>query len=129
MKGFQKLINESLNEVKAAGIEPGEISSWEINRRSKKRWGQCRKNPDGSFGISIAASLLEDDRISEKDCKDTIIHEILHTCKDGMKHTGSWKRYAEIMNTAYGYNNEKTIYKCSFPKRFQVFGTCRVLSG
>ncbi len=109
MKDFQKLINESINEVKAAGITPGNIVSWKINTRAKSRWGLCRKLKDGSgYEIQIAHILLSSDDVSEKACKTTIVHEILHTC-DGCKgHTGRWKRYAMIMNTKYGYNIKRT---------------------
>ncbi len=37
-----------------------------------------------------------------------MIHEILHTCKDSMKHTGNWKKYANIMNQKYGYEIKRT---------------------
>lgn len=29
---------------------------------------------------------------------------MLHTCKDGMSHTGEWKRLADKVNRYYGYN-------------------------
>ncbi len=104
MKDFERLIQESLEEVKHVGIKPGEISSFSVNTRAKTRWGLCKKDVDGRFSIEVAAKLLEDDRISEKSCKETIIHEILHTCKGCMRHTGKWKYYAEVMNQVYGYN-------------------------
>ena len=103
MKDYEKLREECLQEVLSAGILPGNISSWTINTRAKSRWGLCKKKGD-SYEISISDSLLSDERVSEKACKTTIIHEILHTCKDSMKHTGNWKKYAEIMNAKYGYD-------------------------
>lgn len=109
MKDFEGLIEICMNEVTSAGIEPGVISLWKINTRAKQRWGMCKKNAsDGTFEIQIASVLLADDRVSEKACKTTIIHEILHTCKDSMKHTGNWKKYAEIMNAKYGYDIKRT---------------------
>ncbi|MBP5324117.1 MAG: SprT-like domain-containing protein [Pseudobutyrivibrio sp.] len=104
MKDFNRLITESMNEVTHLGIKPGNITSWTINKRAKTRWGLCKQNPDKTFEIQIAEALLVDDRISEKSCKETIIHEILHTCKNCMKHTGQWKYYAEVINQVYGYN-------------------------
>ncbi len=108
MKDFKKLQEICLNEVRAVGIEPGKISSWIINSRAKRRWGLCKKNPDGTFSIQIAKQLLEDDRVDEVAVKTTMIHEILHTTKGGMKHTGNWKMYATIMNKKYGYNIKRT---------------------
>ena len=97
-----------IDEVLGAGIEPGNIVSWVINRRAKTRWGMCTKNPDGTCIIQIAARLIEDERISEQACKETMIHEILHTCKGCKGHTGLWLIYANIMNKKYGYHIKRT---------------------
>ena len=86
MKNFEGLINECLAEIDSAGIETGKITSWMINSRAKTRWGLCRMKRDGSFEIEIASRLLEDDKISETACKETIIHEILHTCPNCWNH-------------------------------------------
>ncbi len=104
MKDFEKLIKECLLEVTHLGIKPGRITGWKINTRAKTRWGMCRQNPDKTYSIEIASRLLSDERISEKSCKETIIHEILHTCDGCMRHTGKWKYYAEVVNQVYGYN-------------------------
>lgn len=104
MKDFDKLIHICLEEVIAAGIQPGHIVEWKLNSRAKKRWGQCTKKSNGECRIQIASRLLTDDRISEKACKDTIIHEILHSCPECKGHTGKWKEYAQIMNVKYGYD-------------------------
>lgn len=104
MKNFDELIVECLHEVEKAGITPGNIIEWQINRRAKTRWGLCEKRRNGDCIIQISAQLLEDDRISEEDCKATIIHEILHSCKECKGHTGKWKEYAQRMNALYGYN-------------------------
>lgn len=105
MKDYKKLREICLEEVKAAGIVPGNIVEWKINTRAKCRWGQCTINKrTGECIIDISYQLLNDERVSEKSCKETIIHEILHTCKGVKGHTGLWKRYAEIMNSKYGYN-------------------------
>lgn len=126
MKDFERLKQECLDEIADLGIETGQIKEWTINTRARSRWGQCKKNKDGTYSIQIADRLLVDDRIPEKACKETIIHELLHTCKDCMKHTGKWKAYAQEMNEEYGYNikrttsgNEKGVenYK---PKRMSV---------
>lgn len=110
MKDYEKLIKKCIDEVVSAGIVPGDISSWKINTRAKTRWGQCKQNKTNhTFEIQIASVLLEDDRVSEKACKSTIIHEILHTCKDSMKHTGNWKKNADIMNKTYGYDIKRAV--------------------
>lgn len=104
MKNLEKLVQECQEELKELGIKPGPICAWRINSRAKTRWGQCRRNPDGTFEIEIANQLLQDERISDKACKETILHEMLHTCPGCMKHTGRWKQYATVMNHYYGYH-------------------------
>ncbi len=104
MKDYRALIKECLDEVEAVGIIPGNIKEWKINHRAKARWGMCTRKINGECIIEIAARLLTDDRISIKSCKETIIHEILHSCKDCNGHTGTWKKYAELINNQYGYN-------------------------
>ena len=104
MKDFERLKQECLSEIAALGIQTGTVKEWVINTRARSRWGQCKLEPDGTYTIQIAGSLLTDDRISEKACKETIIHELLHTCKGCMKHQGRWKANATMMNCRYGYN-------------------------
>lgn len=136
MKDFDILLKECLEEIEAVGIKPGIIVSWSVNRRAKSRWGLCRRtsrNPD-KFSIEIASILLHDDRISDKACKETMIHEILHTCEGGHSHTGKWKDYAELMNKTYGYNikrvssgEEKGVenYKVSRPMPYKYMFQCQ----
>lgn len=85
-------------------MKPGQIRAWRVNERALSRWGQCRRNADGTYNIEIAKRLLTDPRITDEACKETILHEILHTCPGCMKHTGQWKQYAELLNARYGYH-------------------------
>ena len=112
MKDFTELREQCICEVAGLGIALGRIASWSVNKRAKTRWGLCRLKRDGSYEIEIAERLLVDDRISEKACKETIIHELLHTCKGCMRHTGKWKQYAELMNRTYGYNIKRVTEGC-----------------
>ncbi len=102
MKNLNMLFNECINECKKAGIPYGTIKEVGINTRAKSRWGQCRYM-NGVYSINISSILLEDD-VTDVATKTTIIHEIIHTCKDCMNHGAEWKKYAEIMNRKYGYN-------------------------
>ena len=124
---------QCLSELRAVGIKPGNITSFIINKRARARWGQCKKNPDGTYEIQISEKLIKDDRISEKACKETILHEMIHSCDGCMKHTGRWKQYAELMNRVYGYNikrvtkgSEKGVedYKSS-PLPIKYIFTCK----
>lgn len=96
------IAKECMDELEAIGIQYGKIMNFEINYRAKKRWGQCRYK-NGWYTINISACLLENS-VPIESLKDTIIHEILHTCEGCMNHGNNWKIQAEKVNRAYGYN-------------------------
>lgn len=50
-----------------------------------KRWGQCTCLGGNNYAISINVILLRDDTNIDG-LKNTIIHELLHTCPNCMKH-------------------------------------------
>ena len=103
---LQTAYTECIEEMNAIEIPFRRIKTVEVNYRAKRRWGQCCKRYDDRgiyFEININADLLHDDA-PEKSLKETIIHEILHTCPDCFCHTGEWKRLADIVNDCYRYN-------------------------
>lgn len=107
MKNLKALFNECMSEVKAIGIEPGNIVDVSINTRAKKRWGQC-KYSNGVYTINISNRLLADE-LDDMVAKNTITHEILHSCKGCMNHGPEWKALADKVNNAYpGYNIKRT---------------------
>lgn len=93
-------------ELDNIGIEYGNIIDFTVNTRAKKRWGQCKTVP-GGYSINISSVLL-DERNDEKGLKETILHELLHSCKDCMNHGNSWKQLAQKVNKTYGYNIKRT---------------------
>lgn len=96
MKDLNRFFRECLQEVVEAGIPVGNIKNVKVNSRAKKRWGQCRKLPDGSFEIEISVRLLAD-QVPERSLRSTIVHEILHTCPGVRGHGRLWKGYAALM--------------------------------
>lgn len=64
--------------------------------------GQCRYR-NGSYTINISCRLLEES-VPREILKQTVLHEILHTCKNCMNHKTEWKEVANQVNRAYGYN-------------------------
>lgn len=71
-----------------------------INKRPKKRFGCCRRE-NGRTVIEISSFILEctDDKIEQ-----VIAHEVLHACPGCGDHGAVWKKYAAVMNEAYGYD-------------------------
>lgn len=91
------------NELLDIGIHPGYIAKLVVNTRAKNRWGLCKMLPNGTYQISISSALL-DERCDVSGLKNTILHELLHTCPGCMSHGPEWKRLANKVNAAYGYN-------------------------
>ncbi len=107
MRDLQVYTDMCLKEVTDAGIEYGKIEEFIVNTRAINRYGRCTRKPGGTFVIQISKYLL-DERVPVNELKNTIIHEILHTCKDCFNHGNAWKNEADIMNRKYGYNISRT---------------------
>lgn len=107
MRELNEVVAQCKAELDAIGIRYGCVLQFTVNTRAKHRWGQCKKVP-GGYIINISRRLLGED-VPLDSLKNTVIHELLHTCKNGYGHKGAWKRLADRVNTAYGYN----IKRCS----------------
>lgn len=107
MKNLYEVASICMYELESIGIKYGKIMNFTVNYRATTRWGQCRRKNNGYY-INISEKLLQDNAPLEA-LKDTIIHELLHTCEGCMNHGEKWKKYAEKVNKTYGYN----IKRCS----------------
>ncbi len=74
------------------------------NNRAKKRFGCCKKI-DGEFYIELSSFMKDAPAHS---VKQTIAHELLHTCNGCQNHGRLFKYYADVMNRAYGYDIKTT---------------------
>lgn len=93
------LVEEAKYELGSIGISIGLVRSVMINAKLHSCWGRCRKGFNG-YQIILSAELLRKE-VSDTAVKDTIIHELLHTCPGCMKHTGNWKMLANLVNQKY----------------------------
>jgi hypothetical protein len=117
MKNVQELYQEALEEIKSLGIKTGNIVELKINKHLKVNIGQYvnlsdfsdeileneNDNKEELYNIEIAEFFINECE-SEKLIKQTLIHLILHTCEGCQNHGRKWKKLAEEMNDAYGYN-------------------------
>lgn len=106
MNDFNTLLRNVISEAKAIGIPVSEKidSEVRVNSRAVKRFGRCIFS-GGRYTIELS-SMLKD--APEKSCRQTIAHEIIHTCSGCMNHGKLFRRYAAMMNNAYGYNVSRT---------------------
>lgn len=109
MEKLQRLFAEAMKEIEGLGIRPStRIYDIKVNTRAKKRLGCCKKvslNLIPGFQLEISSRLLDS---GERQLKEVIIHEILHTCKGCFNHGKRWKAYAVLVNKAYGYHVSRT---------------------
>lgn len=105
-KRLDRVFGECVDELNAIDVPFRRITEVTVNYRAKRRWGQCCTTHDEHglcFTINISVALLVD-TTPEMGLKETIIHEILHTVKNGMCHTGEWLKWVEVVNDCYGYH-------------------------
>lgn len=106
MNDCDQLLKEVLLEAKDLGIPVSEETDphVRINTRCVSRFGCC-KWEKGRPVIEIAERVA---RGPEKSCRETLAHEVLHTCRGCRNHGERWREYACRMNGAYGYRIART---------------------
>lgn len=108
MYNLKELATIALDNLNAIGIYPHLTpNDFSVNTRAKNRYGQARIR-NGAYSVNISSFLL-DKRNDEKSVMQTIYHECIHCCDGCMKHTGGWKRLAELVNDCYNMD----ITRCS----------------
>ncbi len=110
MNDFDRLMQEVRTEMKRLKIpvSPNIDPVVRVNRRAKTRFGMCIRVKD-RFTIELSEVLLE---APERSCRQTLAHELIHTCRGCQNHGKTFIRYAEKMNRAYGYD----IKRCHSPE-------------
>ncbi|MFV0497122.1 MAG: SprT-like domain-containing protein [Candidatus Fimivivens sp.] len=101
------LLKEVIAQAKALGIPVSSniLPNVQINTRAKTRLGRCAVSADGSCRIELAERVIAAQAYA---CKTVLAHEILHSCEGCRNHQAQWKRYAQRMNAAYGYDIQRT---------------------
>jgi predicted SprT family Zn-dependent metalloprotease len=97
------LFNEVFNDAKKLGLplNKSNLSEIKIGYKEMKPWGVCRYTPRfNNFEIYISRKLISSNNIVA--IKNTIMHEIIHTCKGALNHGANFKRYGKMCET-FGY--------------------------
>lgn len=113
MKNYRKLFDACLTELKRINMDiSDDIVRVSVNGRLSRALGRCkaRYSPiTGNYSmyeIEINPCMLGDD-VEDKVTKNTIIHELIHTCPGCMNHGHEWKRRADRVNRMLGYNVQR----------------------
>ena len=103
-----KEVSEWSEKIKEIGIPVGNVRDISINKRARKRWGQCVKMPDGTFSLNFSERLFHKD-VPESARASVICHELLHTAKGCIGHGCRWKGYAYLVRKKYGVIIKTTV--------------------
>lgn len=124
MKNLKKYIICVKRELSILKIEYNKSVKFQINNRSRTRWGQCSLREDGSYVIEISNLLLHN-CIQDKFLKEVIAHELLHTVNGCMNHGKKWKTLASQMNCHYGYNIKRCASYYDDEKEYNYILQCK----
>ncbi len=102
MNDFDKLLADVQREARQLNIPISRHINphVQINTRAKTRFGRCSFKGQ-EYQIELSSRLLD---APERSCRQTIAHELIHTCPDCMNHGNRFRYYAEKMNQKYGYH-------------------------
>lgn len=105
MKDLRKLYNDCVMELKRINMDISDcIVKVEVNGRLRTVLGRCNYNyRTGNYSIEINSCLLTDEAETQA-AKETIIHELIHTCPGCMNHGYEWKRRGDRVSRMLGYD-------------------------
>lgn len=100
------LMAEMIASLTSLGIPLSKriVPEVKVNTRAKKRLGCCILQ-SYVYTIEISQFVLSDEQL----LRETMAHELLHTCKSCRNHGERWKQYAAIVNKELGYNISRTV--------------------
>ena len=102
-----KMLEEERVNLEKIGIPISKDICPEIRFAKATSWyGMCepRRYHNGrmyKFRICFSEYHLASD---EKSVRNTIIHELLHTCPDCLNHGPKWQKYAAVVNAKMSYD-------------------------
>lgn len=113
MKNLSRLFSETLSEAHSIGLDVSdEIVSVTVNSRLSRALGRCSKVWDAwrghyVFKIEVQPNMLADG-LDDRVPKNTIMHELIHTCAGCFNHGPEFQYRAGIVNRKLGYDVHTT---------------------
>lgn len=111
MKNLNRLYLECVSEAQSAGLDISDrITGIEVNSRLSRALGRCcaRYGLGGYvYRIEVNPCMLADG-IEDMIPKNTIMHELVHTCPGCMNHGPEFQRRALMVNRKLGYHVSTT---------------------
>ena len=124
-KRVEEMLQEEIKRAKEAGIPISCSINPVINfPKATSFYGMCcpsGADPEGKYcgkfryGIRISEYYLQAPK--ESLIRETLMHELIHTCPDCLNHGKVWKKWAKVANDTYGYSIERCSSKGDFDLR------------
>ena len=92
---LMKYVSMAYYYMNAAGVNPGTVTQFTINKRAVSRFGRCCRKGD-IYAIEISELLLYDG--CEIELLDTIIHELCHAIPGTTGHGEKWRNAMNKVN-------------------------------
>jgi predicted SprT family Zn-dependent metalloprotease len=102
---LNQLLQETIGQLRAVGIPISRKihPQVEVNTRAQRRLGCCTRR-QGQYFIQVSARILETPQL----LRQTLLHELLHTCYGCLNHGKRWKQYAQKVGEALGVEITRT---------------------
>ncbi len=100
------LLREMQNTLRELGIPLSRhiLPAVRVNARARRRLGCCYYRPaENAYIIEISASLLD----QPEKLRETMAHELLHTCPGCGNHGKKWKAWADRVNIVLGFSVQR----------------------
>lgn len=131
MEDFKRDFDFAKKQLLHLGYDEVETNIYELqfNSARKNVLGRCthKKMANGGEKYIIALNKLYSEVAPFEDIKNTIMHELAHSTKNGHGHKTGWKAVINRVNSMYGYNIERTtfseIYQKSIDFKYTVICT------
>lgn len=107
MRDLQAIAQGCLKQVDALHIPRAKEITFAWNPRFKRLWGRCKFTVQQEYIIELNC-VFQDESTERSGLQNTLLHEILHTCKGCMNHGAQWKAYAKQIQDAYGIVLKRT---------------------
>ena len=127
MRDLNKYVDICKKELDSIGIQYRNPDKWIVSGKLTKSLGYSEIYYDGisnkTKGIIskipkiVISKRILNDKYPEKYLKETIIHELIHTCDGCTDHGSGFKRIARIINKELGYN----IKRCASPDEAKIY--------
>ncbi len=103
---LDKLLADLHAQLRKMGVpvSPKTQPGVRVNSRAKRRLGCCWCQ-QGVYTIEVAERLLTDPEL----LRETLLHELLHTCPGCRDHGKLWKQYADYVNKNLGTDIQRTV--------------------